>query len=78
MADITTHLERLSKTAMDLEIPVLLEAKEEILRLRQSWHLHKNEIEQLRADNDYLQKIIAEYQSAYGFFAPRAALGEKE
>ena len=34
MSDITTHLERLSKTAMDLEIPVLLDAKKEILRLR--------------------------------------------
>lgn len=37
-----------------------------------------DEIERLRADNDYIQKIIAEYQSAYGFFAPRSALKEKE
>ena len=83
MADITTHLDRLAKTAMDLEIPVLLEAKEEILALRQKWHVQHGEIERLREALREITTPAYEYLSGEGaarhkIEIARTALEEKE
>lgn len=83
MADITTHLDRLAKTAQDLELLGLVEAKKEILHLRRQWHLQRHEIARLR---EALREIAegdrpdSDEQFCVGYWGAtaHAALGEGE